>query len=275
MQADTFLEKFSRHGRTLGQFAGIRDRFLYLYGRLLRRLSWPLPGRGAAVQVCLQGQRYPFHLRLSSTDWLVLEEIFLRDEYTFVREAIKSASCIVDLGANAGYSLRYWQNLFPHARMIAMEPEPGNCMICSRNIKSAGLESQATLLQAGVGAARGKLQLVDVGEGEWAYRTVEGKTGQGKTVDILPLSEVLGGHAHGQKIDLLKCDIEGAEKELFEDCSHWIGQINAIVIELHPPYGLDELLMALKKGGADFEVVCQMNRKLCPVVLLRRLQTLR
>ena len=152
MQAGTILEKFSRHGRTLGQFARMQDRFLYVYGRLLRRLSWPLPGRSSAVQVRLHGQCHPFHLRLSSTDWLVLEEIFHQDEYTFVREAIQNASCIVDLGANVGFSLRYWQTLFPKARIIAMEPEPGNCAICAKNISSADLERQVTLLQAGVGA---------------------------------------------------------------------------------------------------------------------------
>ena len=274
MQADTLLKKLSRHGRTLGQFARMQDRVLYLYGRLLRRLSWPLPGREAVVQVCLQGQRYPFHLRLSSTDWLVLEEIFLNDEYAFVQDAIKSAVRILDLGANVGYSLRYWQTLFPRAQMIALEPEPGNCSICAKNIRSAGLDNQTTLLQAGAGAARGKLHLVDVGEGEWAYRTVEGKAGQGKAVDILPLSEVLESHAHGQRIDLLKCDIEGAEKELFSNCRGWIGQISAIVIEIHPPYSLDELLMALKNSGADFKVVYQINRKSCPLVLLQRAQPL-
>jgi FkbM family methyltransferase len=272
-QAANILETVARHGRTLGQFARTRDRFFYVYGRLLRRLPWPLPGRSSSVQVRLRDQRNPFHLRLSSTDWLVLEEIFHKDEYTFIQDTVKSAGWIVDLGANAGYSLRFWQTLFPEAHMIAMEPEPGNCVICSKNISSAGLESQVTLLQAGVGACRGKLQLVDVGEGEWAYRTVESKSGQGRSVDIMPFSEVLEIHARGQKIDLLKCDIEGAEKELFNDCRAWIGKINAIVIELHPPYNLEELLTALKKADSDFEVVCQIKQKLCPVVLLKRPKT--
>jgi FkbM family methyltransferase len=274
-QPGTFLEKCARHGRSLRQFARTRDRFFYVYGRVLRRLSWPLPGRSSAVQVRLHGQHHPFHLRLSSTDWLVLEEIFNKDEYAFIADAVKNAGWIVDLGANVGYSLRYWQVLFPQAHIIAMEPEPGNYAICSRNISSSGLKNQVTLLQAGVGAVRGKMQMMDVGKGEWAYRTVESKNGQGKSVDILPLSEVLENHARGQKIDLLKCDIEGAEKDLFDDCRAWIGQINTIVIELHPPYGLEELLTALKKADANFEVVLQINRKLCPVVLLQRPRTFR
>jgi FkbM family methyltransferase len=264
------LNTVARHKRTLGQFPRLRDRALYVYGRILRRTSWPLPGRHSTVQVRLRSQSAPFHLRLSSTDWLVLEEIFQRDEYTFVREAIKEAGWIVDLGANVGYSLRYWQTLFPKARIVAMEPGPDNCVICSMNIGSAGLENQVTLLQAGVGAARQQMRLVDAGEGEWAYRTERNKSAEGLCVDVLPLSEVLEVHAKGQRIDLLKCDIEGAEKELFEDCRAWIERVNAIIIEIHPPYSLRALLFALERAGATFEIAAQTNRKSCPVVLLRR-----
>jgi FkbM family methyltransferase len=269
-----FLDTVARHRHTLSQFPRLLDRALYIYGRILRRFSWPLPGRRSVVQVRLRGHRAPFHLRLCSTDWLVLEEVFQKNEYAPVRNVIKGADWIVDLGANVGYSLRYWQTLFPMARIVAMEPEPDNCSICLRNIGSAGLESQITLLQAGVGAHRAQAHLVDVGEGEWAYRTEVSETERGRSVEMLPLSAVLEDHAKGQKIDLLKCDIEGAEKELFEDCSTWIGRVNAIIIELHPPYNLSELLVALKKAGADFEVSEQINRKLCPVVLLCRPPTL-
>jgi FkbM family methyltransferase len=266
------LDTLARHRRTLGQFPRMRDRALYIYGRILRRASWPLPWRNSTVQVRLRSQSAPFHLRLSSTDWLVLEEIFQKDEYIFVRESIKEAEWIVDLGANVGYTLRYWQSLFPKVRIVAMEPEPNNCLICLRNIDSAGLESQVTLLQAGVGSVRQQMRLVDAGMGEWGYRTERTNAGEGLQIDVLPLSEVLADHAKGRRIDLLKCDIEGAEKELFEDCRSWIRQVDAIVIELHPPYSLQALMLALKRAGASFEISAQSNRKPCPVVLLRRSQ---
>ena len=266
----TFIETLTRHCRTLGRFPRLRDRAFYVYGRILRRISWPLPGRRTAIQVQLLGQPAPFHLRLGSTDWLVLEEIFQKDEYTFVREEVKEACWIVDLGANVGYSLRYWQNLFPKARMVAMEPEPGNCLICLRNLCTAGLQSQVKLLQAGVGARRDHMRLVDFGDGEWAYRTIGNENTDERSVEVLPLAEVLETHAKGQRIDLLKCDIEGAERELFEDCGAWIGRVEAIVIELHPTYGLPALMQALNRAGADFQVAVHMQQKTCPVVLLRR-----
>jgi hypothetical protein len=38
------------------------------------------------------------------------------------------------------------------------------------------------------------------------------------------------------RVDLLKMDVEGAEKEVFESSAAWIENIDAIVIELHDRY---------------------------------------
>jgi FkbM family methyltransferase len=266
------IKTIASHLKTIRHFPRLRDRALYVYGRILRRCSWPLPGRKASVRIQLRDHSAPFHLRLASTDWLVLEEIFFKDEYTFVRDAVSKVRWILDLGANVGYSLRYWHFLFPDADMVAMEPEPDNCSICARNIVSAGLEKQVKLIRAAVGARPGRLNLVDTGEGEWAYRTGANFEKNGRFVEVLPVADVLESHAKGKTIDLLKCDIEGAERELFEDCRSWIQRIANIVIELHPPYSLPQLLSALDTSGAEFEVVRVIEQKWCPVVLLRRSQ---
>jgi hypothetical protein len=151
----------SRHWRTSSRLERPQDRFFYFYGRVLRRTTLELPGRRSVVKVRLRGERVPFHLRLSSTDWLVLEEIYQQGEYSMVGEVVKRADTIVDLGANAGFSVRYWHGLFPDARIIALEPDPGNCAICRQNIRAANLEDQVTILQAGVGPLRCRARLVN------------------------------------------------------------------------------------------------------------------
>ncbi len=35
------------------------------------------------------------------------------------------------------------------------------------------------------------------------------------------------------RIDILKIDIEGAEREVFSDSSAWIGKVDSAIIELH------------------------------------------
>ena len=259
----------ARHWSTCGRFEAPHDRVLYAYGRLLRRVSWPLPARDAVVRVRLRGHESPFYLRLSSTDWLVLEEIFHQGEYAFVGDHIRNARSIVDLGANAGFTVRYWHRLFPWASMIAVEPDPSNCQTCRQNISAAGISARVTLVQAGVGARPGRAELVNAG-GEWAYQVHAGDGGRGIPVQIYRLEDILERYAPGRTIDLLKCDIEGGERELFAECGPWIERVKAIVIELHPPYGLSDLQSDLARANAPFVVAECSTKKSCPVVLLER-----
>ena len=56
------------------------------------------------------------------------------------------------------------------------------------------------------------------------------------------------------QIDILKIDIEGAEKEVFSDTSAWIDRVDAIIIELHERYkrGCNRSFYCGTKGF-DFE----------------------
>ena len=267
----TWAGTLSRHWRACSRFERAQDRFLYCYGRFLRRTRLRLPGRGSTVQVRLRGEQAPFGLRLASTDWLVLEEIYLQGEYGLVRDVVKDARMIVDLGANVGFSLRYWQKLFPDAHVIAMEPDAGNCRICLQNLRMANLGAQVTLLQAGAGPRRGRGQLTN-GDGEWSFRVVEAPPGGQAPVELLPLSEVLATYANGRTVDLLKCDIEGAEQQLFRHCESWIGRVAAIAVELHPPYGVDELMADLTRAGGQFVLAGKLREKTYPLLLLHRKQ---
>ena len=58
-----------------------------------------------------------------------------------------------------------------------------------------------------------------------------------------------------EEVALLKCDIEGGEKALFKNAGAWVSKIKLIVIELHPPYTLDELLSDLTRAGCNFIVL--------------------
>ena len=55
-------------------------------------------------------------------------------------------------------------------------------------------------------------------------------------------------------IDLLKIDIEGAEKEVFEHSSMWIDQVGALVIELHDRFK-DGCSSSLYSATRDFRCV--------------------
>ena len=68
--------------------------------------------------------RFPFHLRIPSSDMFTYEQVYLKREYDFV--AHESPRVIVDAGANIGLASLYFANRFPKARIIAIEAEATN-----------------------------------------------------------------------------------------------------------------------------------------------------
>ena len=51
----------------------------------------------------------------------------------------------------------------------------------------------------------------------------------------------------------MKCDIEGAERELFARCRPWIHRVRNLLIEIHGDYTADVLLKDLIANGAFFD----------------------
>jgi FkbM family methyltransferase len=224
--------------------------------------------RGKAAQINLRGCERPFYVRLDSTDWLVLEEIFRQGEYSFVAANIPRADCILDLGANSGFSLRYWNQLYPAARIIAVEPDKSNCEACWQNACLAAMGQRVVLIQAAIGPRRALGSLLRSG-GEWAYRAQAGAPAGADPVEFFSIEDILQAHSTQQSVDLLKCDIEGGERDLFHDCAAWIDRVRFIAVELHPPYTVEELKNDLKSNGAFFTVLTEIRRKASPVVLLQ------
>ena len=256
------------HWAARRRFAGVWDWALYLYNRVLRRLPrMPMMGRGVVKSIRLSQQRDPFSFRLGATDLLVLEEMFQTGEYAFVQPCLQKAARIVDLGSNVGFSLRYWNNLFPEAHILAVEPDPKNCRLCMQNVQAGRFPHLVRLVQACVGSHRRKVKLG--GSDEWAYQMVDGVPASDATIDVLTMDDLLDAHFKGQSIDLLKCDIEGAESELFKNCGSWIKRIGTMVVELHPPYSVSEFQADLKNSGATFSIVREFSEKECPVLLLQ------
>jgi hypothetical protein len=62
------------------------------------------------------------------------------------------------------------------------------------------------------------------------------------------------------RIDLLKCDIEGSEAELFANCAPWIDRVRNLVIEVHPPYSPALLHQHLRAAGWEFDVCDEQQR---------------
>jgi FkbM family methyltransferase len=212
-------------------------------------------------------------VRLGSTDWLVLEEVFIQGEYApLAHSKLTDIRQIVDLGANVGITIRLWQHLFPDARIIAVEPDIQNLAVCERNVAAGPAPARVRLVHACVGAAAGMTYL-DHTAGEWGVRMSNTRTDGTASVPVMTLPQILHESGAAQQIDLLKCDIEGGEEQLFADCAGWLGRVESIVIELHGAYSPQRFLADIDRGGGGFAHEIVYSTGDIAVLVLRRMAT--
>lgn len=170
---------------------------------------------------------HPVHLRMGeSSDSDVFNQVFVDGQYGLATE-FTEAKAIMDLGANIGLVSALFLSLCPKARVIAVEPEPGNFEATKLNLAPYG--DRAKCLWGAVWPTRGSVSLDrSIGDQkEWSVRTREGAGV--RAYDMPELLEISG------PLDLLKIDIEEAEGPLFSGDTSWLKSVKNICIELHGP----------------------------------------
>ncbi len=219
-----------------------------------------LPGRGRVVTVRVAGFREPFAARLGSADFGTLRSLFLDREYAKLDALVGAVpATVIDLGANVGYSIRLWASLFPGCRTVAVEPDPGNAVICRLNARLGGISDRVRLIRACAAASPGHRTLSRGGE-EDSYTIASVPSGRAIEVRAVTVDDIISRHFAGLEIDLLKCDVEGAEYELFAYCTGWIKRVRLIVVELHGGLSSGQLLSVIAHSGGSFEEVALVEK---------------
>ena len=162
---------------------------------------------------------------------MTLREIFLARDYEESLPAATRARVVIDAGANIGLSAVFFAHRFPGARIIAIEPESANFELLCRNTRPY---PNITAVHGALWNRSGQVDVVDPGRGEHGFVTADnrGKVDAREAVPCFSVADLM--RLHGlQHVDLLKVDIEGAEKEVFESAHDWIGHVGSVVVELH------------------------------------------
>jgi len=190
-------------------------------------------------------------LRSHTTDISVLAEI--ADGETLDRLPVElDAKAVIDLGANIGLSYRRLRARFPQARFVCVEPDRGNLEILRANVDAAG--GPCDVIGACVGGHSRRVKLTST-DGEWGFRLADVEDQTQADTDVVTMEQILSRSGIDQ-VDLLKCDIEGAEAELFADCAAWIGRVANIIVECHTDViDTEQLVETLEHNGAHFEVL--------------------
>jgi FkbM family methyltransferase len=217
--------------RYIGAFGFGRGTLFYL----LNAVCPPL--RGKLCKATIPGSRTKVLLRLGSSDISVFNGIFRWLEYGW--DLDRKPQTIVDGGAYIGLSAIYFTMRYPGVRVIAVEASEQNFDLLVRNTSAF---PNVQPVHAALWPQPGSLVLTDPGTGLWGLQVKEavGQDGavpgaagsSADSVRAITVGDIIRDYGL-DKIDLLKVDIEGAEKELFSEPGPWLDQVDAICIELH------------------------------------------
>ncbi|MDR2580373.1 MAG: FkbM family methyltransferase [Fibromonadaceae bacterium] len=211
------------------------------------------------MEIVKDGYKFPIVIRNGTTDVLVYKSIVENAEYDFLLK--KEPEVIIDAGANIGLASVFFANKYPNAKIIAIEPEKSNFEMLKKN---TALYSNIYAVKAALWNSIGELDLFG-GYDNWGFRLgMDRKEDRiikqhlTKTITIEKIIEDF----NIDRIDILKIDIEGSEKEVFDNSSAWIDKVNSIVVELHESIrkGCNK---AFRKISKKYDGVCKHGEYIC------------
>ncbi|MBO3460294.1 FkbM family methyltransferase [Aetokthonos hydrillicola Thurmond2011] len=181
-------------------------------------------------------------LHFSRLDFGVVREIYGHLCYA-KKGQLREAHHILDLGANGGAFTIFALVEAPHAQVYAVEAQSELVQVAKHNVHQNGYAERAIIECAVVGG------FYD----EWTKSLLKSNP-KVKEFDIRQYIDSVGN------CDFLKCDIEGAEFQLFTGDLTWTKFVKTIVLEFHPTKGdVDELEKILKLQYFQVERVQHSN----------------
>jgi FkbM family methyltransferase len=195
------------------------------------RLMVKMGRKRAETDVFLRRVNRRVTIRPGTSDFHCISKVFVHEEYAIPFEAT-NPRLIIDAGANIGLTTLYFSARFPDAKIIAIEPESSNYELLVRNC--AGM-TNVTPRHAAVWNTDTPLQIENPDAEKWGFKVTPGAH-TGSAIKALTIPQILAQSGH-DTIDILKLDIEGAERELFcNGCETWLPHVTMIIIELHDRY---------------------------------------
>lgn len=151
-----------------------------------------------------------FYLRPNSSDYYTFDQVFLKRQYEIDLPFVPKK--IIDAGANIGLSAVYFAHRYPEATIIALEPDKSNFEILKKNISNY---SHIIPLCKGLWDKNCALTITNTSSVQNAYMVQEADTKEKDIIPAISVNAIISEQAW-VGIDILKIDIEGAEKEVFE-----------------------------------------------------------
>lgn len=180
-----------------------------------------------STQIRIKGRK--LFLRKNSTDYKVFYQVFIQEIYK-IGKLCSEPEVVIDGGANVGFSSLYFASTFPTATVVSIEPDEGNFAVLKKNTNG---EKRIEAMQKAIWSKNKQLVVLNNEGGEWGKTVKESDdTNEKNVVTSISINEIVD-QFDLKKIDIVKLDIEGAEKEVFEKDLEWLEKTSLIIIEIH------------------------------------------
>jgi FkbM family methyltransferase len=212
------IRKLRFYWRVLGAKASA----LFILAKLLRKK--------VIFRAKAPGIARPVFLRLATTDVTVYCQVLLERHYDF--DLPGAPAVILDAGANIGMSAVFFANKYPGAIVLALEPDKQNYELLCRNVAAY---AQVIPLQGALWKENKAIRLWNPAGVMDGFQTIDQEliNGEGDSMVAGYTMDSLIDQYQLGRVNILKLDIEGAEKEIFDCAEPWIGRVDVIMVELH------------------------------------------
>ncbi|MDJ0617567.1 MAG: FkbM family methyltransferase [Calothrix sp. MO_192.B10] len=170
------------------------------------------------------------YIRTNTPDLTVAINSLIEKEYENIH--ITDPKMIIDAGANIGTSAIFFAQKYPNATVLAVEPEQGNYNILLKNIVSF---QNIIPIQAALWGTNDTKTIQNRFTGHWGYTIVNTDKpveSTGQQIECITMMDLIEKY-NIDCIDILKMDIEGGEKSVFDTAENWINKVKVITVELH------------------------------------------
>ncbi|MCX6772871.1 MAG: FkbM family methyltransferase [Candidatus Micrarchaeota archaeon] len=237
-------------------------KLIYLYislqARVRLKMGFFLPFYASVRSA--SGKRSRLYFSKADSFW-AFDEIYLHEIY--LPRTPQTPNAVFDLGANVGYASSYFAACYPEAKIFAIEPEKSNFEALSKNCAPL---PNVQCSRIGMGAKKGKMTLY-LAAASHAHSVIKMEGSRGtEEVDIENLDDF--AKEHGVQPDLVKCDVEGPEFEIFGNSQCW-KNAHEIMGEVHKVAG-DPKKFADMVRKAGFEVQMEHTESASPFIYAQK-----
>lgn len=120
----------------------LHERWPTIFQSVPHRSLHPEEMNGSAYSLYVRDIPFPLLCRSNTSDRWAFGQVFVREEYGDL-SLEQNPKLILDCGANVGYTSVYFLEKFPHAQLIAVEPDEQNFEILMQNLAHYGERAHA------------------------------------------------------------------------------------------------------------------------------------